>query len=262
MSARRLSILTPYHGRMAQKAQRRSVNQKKSSFVKRGILLGSGALLLFIILALATYPYERAIERALFSINETSTISVRTSETVFFFPNRITFYDMTVAPKERPYHLLETRLSKLSTELGLRALLMRTLRVRFAGEVDTGDPAEGNYTVNGTVSLRRASEEVPDGSARTHVAQLRDVQITGSDVNVTVDGLVRFTGGIVNPVLDLTFAVEKLDRTDSANYAIDNLLKFVKGATRSDSRPPLAFAVSGPLSQLTVREEQGEPSTD
>ena len=254
--------MTPYHDRMAQKAKRKAVNRKKFSFVKRALLLGCGAVLLFVILVLATYPYERAIERALSSISETGAVTVTASQTLFSFPNMITFYNMTIAPKERPYHLLETKLTKLSAEIGLRALVTRRLRVRFAGEVDTGDPAEGNYTVNGTACWRRGLEKDSGGPSEIGVAQLQDVRLTGSDVNVTVDGLVTFTGGIVDPVLDLTFAVEKLDRTDSGNYAVDNLLKFVKGAPRGDSQPPLVFAVSGPFSQLTVREEEGEPSTE
>jgi hypothetical protein len=237
------------------------MNKKKYSFVKRGILLGSGAVLLFVVLVLATYPYERAIDRALSSISETSALSVASSETLFSFPNRITFYDMTVTPKQRPYHLLETKLTKLSTEIGLRALVARSLRVRLDGEIDTGDPAEGNYAVNGTVCLRRASEKGSNGSPQTQVMQLSTVRLTGSDVNVTVDGFVTFSGRIMDPVLDLTFAVEKLNRNDSANYAIDNLLKFVRGATRRDSQLPLVIAMSGPLSQLRVREVAGEPVT-
>ncbi len=230
----------------------------KTSFLKRGILLGTAALALFIILVLATYPYERAIERALSRVNSESAISVAATQTSFFFPNDVTFYDLKLAPKERPYNLLETTFTKLSARVGLRALLAKKLRVRFTGDMDSGDLAEGNYAVSGTVCLRRGEKPGAGGSADSRVVELHNVQLTGSDVNFTVDGDVRFDGTLLNPEVQLKFAVEKLERTNSANYAIENLLKFVEGAIPGESVPPVAFTVSGPFSQLTVRQEQGE----
>lgn len=236
--------------------------RKKTGFLKRGILLGIAALVLFIILVLATYPYERAIERALSRISNESPISVAAEQTSFFFPNDITFYDLRLAPKERPYNLLETTFSKLSAQVALRALLTRKLRVRFTGDVYSGDPEEGNYAVSGTVCLRRGEKQGAGGGAASRVVELQNVQLTGSDVNFTVDGHVIFVGRVLNPEVQLKFAVEKLERTSSANYAIENLLKFVEGAIPGEAGPPVAFAVSGPFSHLTVRHEQGESSTE
>ncbi len=233
------------------------MNKKRSSFVKRAILLGCGALALFVVLVVATYPYERAIQRALSSVSETGPVTVTASETIFSFPSTITFYDMTVAPKERPYHLLETKLPKLTTEIGLRTLAMRKLSARFDAEIYTGDPAEGNYVVTGTTTWHRGN----GGSPETRTIQLHNVHITGSDVNVTINGNVTISGELLNPELNLRFVVEKLGRTESANYAVDNFLKFVKGAPASDSTPPLVFTVTGPFSRLAV-QEQGEPSTE
>ena len=232
------------------------------SFVKRGILLGSGALILFIVLALATYPYERAIDRALSRISEKSIIAVTAGQTSFLFPNRVTFHDLRLLPKEQPYHLLETTLTKLSAQIGLRGLLTRKLRIRFTGDVDSGDTTEGVYGVNGTVCLRRGEAAEASSPIENSVLEVYNVRLTGSGVNLTVDGHVTLRGNVLNPVVELRFGVEKLERTDSANYAISNLLKFVEGTAPSESRPPLAFEVSGPLSELTVRQEIRESSTE
>jgi hypothetical protein len=239
-----------------------TVSKKKTSFLKRGILLGAAALLLFIILVLFTYPYERTVERALSRVNRESAVSVYSAQTDFFFPNSITFRDLKLVPKEKPYHLLETRFTKLSAQVALGPLLTKTLRVRLTGDLDSGDPSEGQYQVSGTVSLRRGEKQGPDGLGDSRVVELENVRLNGSYVNLTVDGNVTFGGDILDPDVELKFAVEKLERTDSANYAIENLLRFVEGAVPSESRPPLAFAVSGPFSQLTVRQEQGESGTE
>ena len=238
------------------------MKKRPSSFVKRAVLLGCGALVLFAVLVVATYPYERAIERALSTISQTSPVTVTVSETIFSFPSMVTFYDMTITPKERPYHLLETKLSKLNAEIGLRALVTRKLHARFDGEVDTGDPAEGDYTVAGTATWQKTSDQGAGGSPQTHTVQLDNLQIIGADVNVTIEGIVTFSGELLNPELNLKFIVEKLGRTDSANYAVDNFLKFVKGAPGAESVPPLVFTVTGPFSRLTVREEQGGSSAE
>ena len=239
-----------------------TVARKNITFLKRGIILGIAAVVLFIILVLATYPYERSIERALSRVSNESDISVVAARTSFFFPNDVTFYDLKLAPKERPYNLLETRFTKVSAQLGLRALMTKKLRVRFTGDLDSGDPAEGNYDVAGTVCLRRGGKRAAGGSADSRVVELHNVRMTGSDVNLTVDGHVIFRGRVLNPEVQLKFAVEKLERTSSASYALENLLKFVEGAIPGESRPPVAFTVSGPFSQLTVRQEQGESSAD
>jgi hypothetical protein len=239
-----------------------AMKKRPSSFVRRAVLLGCGALVLFAVLVVATYPYERAIERALSTISETSPATVTVSDTIFSFPSMVTFYDMTIVPKERPYHLLETKLPKLNAEIGLRALATRKLHARFDGEVATGDPAEGNYTVAGAATWQKTSDQGSGGSLQTHTVQLHNVQVIGADVNVTVDGIVTVSGELLNPELNLRFVVEKLGRTDSANYAVDNFLKFVKGAPGTESVPPLVFTVTGPFSRLTVREEHEEPSAE
>jgi hypothetical protein len=238
------------------------VARNKTSFLKRGILLGTAALTLFIILVLATYPYQRAIERALARISNESPIAVAAEQTSFFFPYDITFYDLTLAPKERPYNLLETTFTKLSAQVGLRALLTKKLRVRFTGEVDSGDPSEGSYTVAGTVCLHKGEKQGAGGSADSRVVELHDLRLTGSGVNFMVDGYVTFRGEVLNPNVQLRFVVEKLERTNSASYALENLLKFVEGAIPAESKPPVTLAVSGPFSQLTVKQEQGEPSIE
>jgi len=238
------------------------MKKRPSSFVKRAVLLGSGALVLFAVLVAVTYPYERAIDRALSTISRTSPVTITVSETLFSFPSIVTFYNMTIVPKQRPYHLLETKLSKLNAEIGLRALATRKLHARFDGEVDTGDPEEGNYTVAGAATLRKASVQGAAGSPQSHIVHLHNVQVIGADVNVTIDGIVTVHGELLNPELNLRFVVEKLGRTDSANYAVDNFLKFVKGAPGTESVPPIVFTVTGPFSRLTVREEQEEPSAE
>jgi len=239
-----------------------AMKKRPSSFVKRAVLLGCGAVVLFAALVVATYPYERAIERALSTFSETSPVTITASQTIFSLPSTVTFYDMTIAPKERPYHLLETKFSKLNAEIGLRALVTRKLHARFYCEVDTGDPAEGNYTVAGIATWQKAADQDSAGSRPTHTIQLQNVQIIGADVNVTIGGIVTFSGELLNPALNLRFVVEKLGRTDSANYAVDNFLKFVKGAPSADSIPPLVFTVTGPFSRLTVREERGGSSAE
>jgi len=239
---------------------RKTMTGKKSPFLKRGVLLGTPALALFVILVLATYPYERAVERALSRVSKETPMSATAGQTDFFFPNNVTFYDLKLVPKERPYHLLETKFTKLSAQVALKALLTKKLRLRFAGDLDSGDPAEGHYDLSGAVCLRRGERPGAAG-ADSRVVELHNFRLTGSDVNLTIDGNVVFYGELLNPEVDLRFAVEKLERTDSENYAVDNLLKFVKGAIPGESRPPLAFAVTGPFSELTVRQEQGEPGT-
>ena len=238
-----------------------TVAKKKISFLKRGILLGGAALVLFIILVLLTYPYERTVERALSRVNRESAVSVASEQTNFSFPNKITFYSLKIAPKEKPYHLLETTFTRLSAQVALGPLLTKTMRVRFTGDLDSGDPSEGEYRVSGTVCLRRSEKQGADGRAESRVVELENVRLNGSYVNLTVDGNVTIGGNVLDPDVELKFAVEKLKRTDSTNYAIENLLRFVEGAVPSESTPPLAFAVSGPFSQLTVRQERGESGT-
>ena len=234
------------------------MKRKKLGFVKRGILLGSGALLLIIIIVLAAYPYERAIELALARMSEENGVRIAPAQTNFRFPNRIRFDGLRIVPSQRPYHLLETEFTKLSTEIGLRALLIGRLRVRFSGEIDSGDPEEGNYALSGIVSVRKGEKKGSGGSPpRGRAVRLQNVRLTGSEVNFTIDGHVTFVGEMFNPVLELRFFVERLDRTDSANYAIDNLLKFVRGGVQEGAELPVAFTVSGPFSRLTLSREDG-----
>jgi len=237
------------------------MKRKKLTFAKRAIVLGTGALVLFIIVVLATYPYERAIGSALARLGEQTNVTIAAAQTVFFFPNEIAFFGLKVVPKEQPYHLLETEFRKLTTEIGLRALLTRNVRVRFDGEVDSGASEEGNYSLAGTICLRKGEPNGAGGSSQAQVVELQTVRLTGSDVNLTIDGNVIFREQILDPVVDLNFSVEMLERTDSANYVIDNILRFVSGCLESGVRPPAAFGVSGPFSRLTIRrEKEGQPT--
>ena len=71
---------------------------KKSSFLRRGVLLGTAAFAIFVILVIATYPYERAVESALSRVSRESPISVAAGQTNFVFPNDVTFYDLKLVP--------------------------------------------------------------------------------------------------------------------------------------------------------------------
>jgi hypothetical protein len=234
------------------------MKRKKFGFLKRAILLGGGALLLFILVVLALYPYERAIERMLAKVAQDNNMLISPARTDFSFPNKVTFQDLRIVPNRQPYHLLETRFTKLTAQVGLRALLTKRVRVRFSGEVDSGDPDEGNYAVSGVVSLREGEEEGAGGTSRTRSVQFEGFRLAGSDVNFSIDGRVTSVGEILNPLLDLTFSVEELGRTDSGNYGIDNLLKYVKSFFEDETELPVTFTVTGPFSEP---EKGGEGRT-
>jgi hypothetical protein len=158
--------------------------------------------------------------------------------------------------------LLETEFTNLTAQVGLRALLTRRLRVRFSGEVHSDDPDDGDYDVSGIVALHETGDEGPDGGSKARAVQLEGFRLTGPDVNFAIDGRVTSSGEILNPVLDLTISVEKLGRTDSANYGIDNLLKFVRSCFQDETELPVTFTVTGPFSEPTLnRVTDGEVQT-
>jgi len=228
------------------------MKRKKSGFLKRALLLGGGALLLFIAVVLAVYPYERVIERMLADVARDNNVTISPARTDFSFPNKVTFHNLRIVPNRQPYHLLETEFTSLTAQVGLRALLTRRLRVRFRGEVHTGDPDSGDYDVSGILSLHETGDEGPDGGSKARAVRLEGFRLTGSDVNLAIDGRVTSSGEILNPVLDLTISVEKLGRTDSANYGIDNLLKFVRSCYQDETELPVTFTVTGPFSEPTL----------
>jgi hypothetical protein len=239
------------------------MKRKKSGFLKRALLLGGGALLLFIAVVLAVYPYERVIGGILANVARDNNVLISPARTEFSFPNRVTFHNLRIVPNRRPYQLLETEFTNLTAQIGLRALLARRLRVRFSGQVDSGDPGDGDYDVSGIVTLRETGDEGPDGSSKARAVQLEGFRLTGSDVNLAIDGRVTSSGEILNPVLDLTISVEKLGRTDSANYGIENLLKFVRSCFQDETELPVTFTVTGPFSEPTLnRATNGDVQTD
>ncbi len=239
------------------------MKRKKSAFLKRALLLGGGAVLLFIAVVLAVYPYERVIERMLADVARDNNVLISPARTEFSFPNKVTFHNLRIVPSRRPYHLLETEFTSLTAQIGLRALLTRRLRVRFSGEVHSGDPDDGDYDVNGIVTLHETGDEGPDGGSTARAVQFEGFRLTGSDVNFAIDGRVTSSGEMLNPVLDLTISVEKLGRTDSANYGIDNLLKFVRSCFQDETELPVTFTLTGPFSEPTLnRVTDGGVQTD
>jgi len=239
------------------------MKRKKVGFLKRAVLLGAGALLLFIVVVLVVYPYERAIDGILATVARENNLLIEPARTDFSLPNNVTFQNLRIVPNKRPYHLLETEFTKLTAQIGLKALLARRLRVKFSGEINTGDPEEGNYTVSGVVSLRQRGEEGAGGAAETRTVELEGFRVSGSDVNFTVDGRVTSVGEILNPTLDLSFSVEELGRTESANYGIDNLLKYVRSCFQDEADLPVTFTLTGPFSRPTlIREKADEGRTN
>jgi hypothetical protein len=234
------------------------MKRKRLGFIKRAVLLGGGALLLFIVVVLVVYPYERAIDRILATVARENNLLIEPAQTDFSFPNNVTFQNLRIVPNRRPYQLLETEFTKLTAQIGLKALLARRLRVRLSGEIDTGDPEEGNYTVSGVISLREGGEDGAGSAAKTRTVELEGFRLSGSDVNFTVDGRVTSVGEILNPVLDLSFSVERLGRTESANYGMDNLLKYVRSCFRDEAELPVTFTLTGPFSRPTLSREKAD----
>jgi hypothetical protein len=173
----------------------------------------------------------------------------------------VIFRDLRLVPVEQRYNQLEMTFRKLKIELGVKALVARTLRVKFSGELESGDPNEGNYAVSGTMSLRNEKGEgvVSPGPAR--VVELESVRFSGTNVNFVIDGLVRFIGDSLNPALELNCSVERFAAQESASYAVANLLAFVQGCLEEGTKAPATFVVSGHFPGLKVTRETGEMQT-
>jgi hypothetical protein len=234
------------------------MKRKKTGFIKRAVLLGVAALVIIIVVVAVTYPYDRVIDRLLTRVSQEHDVLIIAAEKQFHFPNKVTFYDLKVAPKTRLYRLFEASFPVLSVEMGLKALLTGRLRASFSGEIDSGDPQEGSYTVQGAASLRRGDESGSGETPQTQTVVLDNLLLTGSGVNFVVDGSVTSVGDMFDPELDLEFFVRELDRTDSANYAVHNLLAFVNGCLKEGTELPTTFRVSGPFSRLIVTRKSPE----
>jgi hypothetical protein len=103
------------------------MKRKKVGFLKRAVLLGAGALLLFIAVVLVVYPYERAIDGILATVARENNLLIEPARTDFSLPNNVTFQNLRIVPNKRPYHLLETEFTKLTAQIGLKATRRRVI---------------------------------------------------------------------------------------------------------------------------------------